>query len=245
VALNDNATLVIGSGNYLTAPVGTDLPDDLLVPTSPWSSVGHTSLEDILSIASEGGEATTIGTLQNKSLRTKYSARTETMTFTLQQFDIPGLKLYYGSNAPVLPNGTVGVPTEPTPTSAAFLAVFVDGENHFAFYAPKAEIYRADDVSFGDTESLAGLPIGVKPMAYGSNTYTYAITPLGASVATGASAGTPGSFTPADSTVPANLAAMASVIATPTSAWTTGQNVVLGDASTAHWDGTAWVSGAA
>jgi hypothetical protein len=245
VALNDNATLVIGSGNYLTAPVGTDLPEDLLVPTSPWSSVGHTSLEDILSIASEGGEATTIGTLQNKSLRTKYSARTETMTFTLQQFDIPGLKLYYGSNAPVLPNGTVGVPTEPTPTSAAFLAVFVDGENHFAFYAPKAEIYRADDVSFGDTESLAGLPIGVKPMAYGSNTYTYAITPLGASVATGASAGTPGSFTPADSTVPANLAAMASVIATPSSAWTTGQNVVLGDASTAHWDGTAWVSGAA
>jgi hypothetical protein len=245
VALNDNATLVIGSGNYLTAPVGTDLPEDLLVPTSPWSTVGHTSLEDILSIASEGGEATTIGTLQNKSLRTKYSARTETMTFTLQQFDVPGLKLYYGSNAPVLPNGTVGVPTEPTPTSAAFLAVFVDGENHFAFYAPKAEIYRADDVSFGDTESLAGLPIGVKPMAFGSNTYTYAITPLGGSVATGASAGTPGSFTPDGSVAPANLAAMASVIATPTSAWTTGQNVVLGDASTAHWDGTAWVSGAA
>jgi hypothetical protein len=207
--------------------------------------VGHTSLEDILSIASEGGEATTIGTLQNKSLRTKYSARTETMTFTLQQFDIPGLKLYYGSNAPVLPNGTVGVPTEPTPTTAAFLAVFVDGENHFAFYAPKAEIYRADDVSFGDTESLAGLPIGVKPMAFGSNTYTYAITPLGGSVATGATAGTPGSFTPTDSVAPANLAAMASVIATPSSAWTTGQNVILGDASTAHWDGDSWESGAA
>jgi hypothetical protein len=245
VALNDNATLVIGSGNYLTAPVGTDLPEDLLVPTSPWSIVGHTSLEDIFSIASEGGEATVIGTLQNKSLRTKYSARTETMTFTLQQFDIPGLKLYYGSNAPVLPNGTVGVPTEPTPTTSAFLAVFVDGENHFAFYAPKAEIYRADDVSFGDTESLAGLPIGVKPMAFGSNSYTYAITPLGASVATGASAGTPGTFTPDGSIVPANLAALASVIATPTSAWTTGQYVTLGDASTAHWDGTAWVSGAA
>ncbi|QBI99380.1 major tail protein [Streptomyces phage Caelum] len=245
MALNDNATLVIGSGNYLTAPVGTDLPDDLLVPTSPWSIVGHTSLEDIFSIASEGGEATVIGTLQNKSLRTKYSARSETMTFTLQQFDVPGLKLYYGSNAPVLPNGTVGVPTEPTPTIAAFLAVFVDGENHFAFYAPRAEIYRSDDVSFGDTESLAGLPIGVKPMAFGSNTYTYAITPLGGSVATGATAGTPGSFTPADSVAPANLAAMASVIATPSSAWTTGQNVVLGDASTAHWDGDSWEAGAA
>jgi hypothetical protein len=245
VALNDNATLVIGSGNYLTAPVGTDLPDDLLVPTSPWSAVGHTSLEDILSISSEGGEATTIGTLQNKSLRTKYSARTETIALTLQQFDIAGLKLYYGSNAPVLANGTVGVPTDPTPTVTAFLAVFVDGENYFAIYAPKAEIYRADDISFGDTESLAGLPIGVKPMAFGSNTYTYAITPLGASVATGATAGTPGSFTPDGSVTPANLAALASVIATPTSAWTTGQYVTLGDASTAHWDGDSWVSGSA
>jgi hypothetical protein len=73
VALNDNATLVIGSGNYLTAPVGTDIPADLLVPTSPWEAVGHTSLEDIFSISSEGGEATVIGSLQNKSLRTKYS----------------------------------------------------------------------------------------------------------------------------------------------------------------------------
>jgi hypothetical protein len=245
VALNDNATLVIGSGNYLTAPVGTDIPEDLLVPTSPWEAVGHTSLEDIFSISSEGGEATVIGTLQNKSLRTKYSARTETMALTLQQFDVAGLKLYYGSNAPILPDGSVGVPADPTPTVAAFLAVFVDGENHFAFYAPKAEIYRADDVSFGDTESLAGQPRGVKPMTNGTNTWTYSITPLGASVATGATAGTPGSFTPSGSLAPANLAAMASVIATPTSAWTTGQSVTLGDASSAYWDGDSWAAGVA
>jgi hypothetical protein len=245
VALNDNATLVIGSGNYLTAPVGTDIPADLLVPTSPWSNVGHTSLEDIFSISSEGGEATVIGSLQNKSLRTKYSARTETMAFTLQQFDVAGLKLYYGSNAPVLTDGSVGVPADPTPTSAAFLAVFIDGENVFAFYAPKAEIYRSDDLSFGDTESLAGLPIGVKPMTYGANSWTYAITPLGSAVATGATAGSPGSFTPSGSSVPANLAALADVIATPSSAWTTGQHVVLGDASKAYWNGTAWVAGQA
>ncbi|MFE7463104.1 hypothetical protein ACFU6R_03230 [Streptomyces sp. NPDC057499] len=179
MALNDAATLVIGSGNYLTAPTGTVIPDDLLSPLSPWEAVGHTSLDEILSITSEGGEATTIGSLQNKSLRTKYSARTETLAFTLQQFDVPGLKLYYGSNAPVLADGTVGVPTDPIPTTCSFLAVFVDGENHFAIYAPKAEIYRSDDLSFGDTESLAGLPLGVKPMPLGSNQWSYAITPLG------------------------------------------------------------------
>lgn len=245
MALNDNATLVIGSGNYLTAPTGTDIPADLLTPLSPWEAVGHTSLEDIFSIASEGGEATVIGSLQNKSLRTKYSARTETMTFTLQQFDAPALKLYYGANAPTLPDGSIGVPTDPVPTNCGFLAVFVDGENHFAFYAPKAEIYRADDVSFGDTESLAGLPLGVKPMSYGGNNWTYSITPLGGPAATGATAGSPGTFTPSGSVAPYDLADLTLVTADPVTAWTTGQSVDLGDGSAAHWSGTAWVLGVA
>lgn len=64
-------------------------------------------------------------------------------------------------------------------------------------------------------------------------------------VATGATAGTPGTFTPSGATTPANLAAMAGKIASPTTAWTTGQRVVLGDASLAHWSGAAWVVGAA
>lgn len=245
MAINDLATLVVGSGNYLTAPVGTAMPADLLTPLSPWQNVGHTSLEDIFGITSEGGEATTIGSLQNKSLRTKYSARTETMTFTLQQFDTAGLKLYFGSNAPILPDGSVGVPTNPEPTQSAFLAVFVDGDNHFAFYAPRAEIYRADDMAISDTESLAGLPIGVKPMVHNTNTWTYAITPLGGVLATGATAGAPGSFTPEGAVVPANLAALAGVIATPTTKWTTGQYVNLGDGSKAYWNTTAWAAGTA
>ncbi len=245
MALNDNATLVVGSGNYLTSPVGTAMPDDLLVPTSPWQNVGHTSLEDVFGITSEGGEATTIGTLQNKSLRTKYSARTETMTFTLQQFDTAGLRLYFGANAPILPDGSVGVPADPVPTQSAFLAIFIDGENHFAFYAPKAEIYRNDDMSISDTESLAGLPLGVKPMTLGTNSWTYAVTPLGGTVATGATAGAPGTYTPAGAVAPVDLSALGAVIATPTSAWAPDQHVVLGDSSKAHWDGSDWVAGSA
>ncbi|QXE37121.1 hypothetical protein KQY30_25785 [Streptomyces sp. GMY02] len=240
--INDAATLVVGSGNYLTAPTGTPMPDDLLVPVSPWQNVGHTSLEDVFGITSEGGEATTIGTLQNKSLRTKYSARTETMTFTLQQLDAAALRLYFGANAPILPDGSVGVPANPQPTQAAFMAIFIDGENHFAFYVPKAEIYRNDDMAIGDTESLAGLPLGVKPMTFGSNSWTYAVTPLGGTVATGATAGIPGSFTPAGAVAPANLAELVSVIATPSTAWTTGQYVILGDSSKASWSGSAWVT---
>lgn len=184
MAINDNATLVIGAGNYFIGEVGEALPADLLNPggvdpeVTTWENIGHTSLEDILSIASEGGEATIIGSLQNKTLRTKYSPRTETMAVVLQQFDEAGLRLYYGDNMEVLTEGALGVPTEPEPTRAAFLAVFTDGDKTFAFYAPLAEIFRNEDLELADTESMAGLPLGVKPLPYQSNKWAYAVTPL-------------------------------------------------------------------
>jgi hypothetical protein len=62
-------------------------------------------------------------------------------------------------------------------------------------------------------------------------------------VATGADAGAPGTFTPTGAPPPQDLAALASVTANPTTAWTTGQFVSLGDGSSATWDGTAWISG--
>jgi hypothetical protein len=58
VALNDNATLVVGTGNYLTAVTGTALPTDLTVPGIAWENVGHTSLDSIFGISSDGGDAT-------------------------------------------------------------------------------------------------------------------------------------------------------------------------------------------
>lgn len=178
MALSDTATLVVGAGNFFTAPTGTAIPADLGSISAPWVNVGHTSLEDIFGVTSEGGEATTLGTLQAKTLRTKYSPRTEKFNFTLQQWDAASLALYFGSNLVSVSAGLKGVPSDPTPTVNAFLAVFVDGTNKFAFYAPKAELFRGDDMSLSDTESLAGLPISVTPVNYSSNTWAYAVTPL-------------------------------------------------------------------
>ena len=179
MAINDNATLLIGSGNFFTAPTGTALPADLLAIPVAWTNVGNTSLADIFSMTSEGGDATNIGTLQNKTLRTTYATRTETIAITLMQFDKASLKLYFGSNAVENIDGTIGVPTNPTPTTCAFLAVFVDRANVFAVYAPKVEILRGDDLSISDTESLASLALAVKPLQYQTNQWAYAITPLG------------------------------------------------------------------
>jgi hypothetical protein len=70
-------------------------------------------------------------------------------------------------------------------------------------------------------------------------------TAWSAIVATGATAGTPGTFTPAGANAPATLAGMTGITATPATAWTTGQHVVLGDLSKAYWNATAWTAGQA
>ena len=179
MALNDNATLVIGAGNYFTAPVGTAAPADLAVVDTPWENIGHTSIEDIMGFDSEGGETTVLGTLQNPSLRTSTSKRTESFTITLQQFDEDSLKLYFGANAETDVDGKwIAVPGKPAPTIVAFLAVYVDGTKIFALYAPKAEIVRGDNLEFADTESLAGMPLRITPVQHGTNTFPYKVTPI-------------------------------------------------------------------
>lgn len=65
--------------------------------------------------------------------------------------------------------------------------------------------------------------------------------------ATGATAGIPGAFTPANSYPPEDFTDLTNgsptVVASPATAWTTGQYVTLSDGSKAHWNGTAWIAG--
>jgi hypothetical protein len=63
--------------------------------------------------------------------------------------------------------------------------------------------------------------------------------------ASGAEAGTPGTFTPDNSYGPESFADLGALTADPITPWTTGQHIVLRDGSLAHWDGTAWVVGSA
>jgi hypothetical protein len=173
MALIDNAVFKVGTGHFYTAPVGTALPANLAVPGAAWTEVGHTSVEDILSASSEGGEATTHRSLQSSALRVTYAARTETWTFNLLQFDTASLRLYFGQNASIDANGNVQVPDNPQPTERAFLIVFRDGHNVMGLYAEKASIFRGDDFSFGDIENLSQLSLAVKPLVVSGKASPY------------------------------------------------------------------------
>lgn len=67
----------------------------------------------------------------------------------------------------------------------------------------------------------------------------------GVVAAAGAQAGAPGYFTPTGATVPANLAGLAAVAATPAAAWAAGQYVITADLLAANWTGAAWAAGKA
>jgi hypothetical protein len=68
---------------------------------------------------------------------------------------------------------------------------------------------------------------------------------FGAVAATGATAGAPGFYTPSGAAIPANLAALTGITASPTTAWTVGQYVITADLLAAHWSSSAWVAGKA
>jgi hypothetical protein len=97
------------------------------------------------------------------------------------------------------------------------------------------------------------LPCSRKPqILFGNTTASEAVppnTPVTPIQATGANevVGLVGTWTPAGAVAPATLVACnaAVVNVVPTTAWSTDSFMTLGDASTAHWDGAAWVIGTA
>ena len=62
---------------------------------------------------------------------------------------------------------------------------------------------------------------------------------------TTANAGKPGYYGPSGASNPANLAAMSTITAIPSTAWTTGQFVNVADGTRAHYTGSAWAAGVA
>ena len=164
MATNDNATLKVGTAHFYTAPVGTARPATVTLLKAPpvaWKEMGNTSLDNIIALTSEGGTVTTLGSLQNKSLRQTVEARVESFGIQLLEWSSDSLKLYYGANSVIAADGAVEVPSEPAPTETAFLVVMQDGANVAGFYAEKSSIFRSDDIAIADSNSLAQLPIKV------------------------------------------------------------------------------------
>lgn len=92
-------------------------------------------------------------------------------------------------------------------------------------------------------------PLIRKPdIEFGDATTSEIVTGSAGTPSTGATAGSPGAWTPTGSTAPADADAAdaAGIVASPATAWTSGQYVqgsTAGVAGEMYWDGDDWVSG--
>jgi hypothetical protein len=253
MALDPNEVSVAPTGQLLLAPEGTAPPADLTAPwPAAWVDMGYLS-EDALTMGSSA-DATEIMAWQSDYPVWSNVRISSTVAFQLMQWNGFNLEFAFGGGV-YTPDAANGFWTYQAPPSAAFEVralglETIDGTKVRRVVWHRVKMSDRGDVVFrGDEASL--LDLTVQLLDNGANPPWAMIAPLPVPVprATGANAGNPGTFTPAGSRVPADLAEMNAappVVASPAAAWGSGEHVVLADASDAYWDGTApWMTGQA
>lgn len=257
-----NEQPIVGAyGDIYTAPVGTAIPADIDTPGTPWVKLGMIS-EDGAAWKPPEEETSDI-----KIWQSPYPARIVTtglsssMSFALDGWDRVTVPFALGGGTFTDVSGPPAsvVFHPPGPGESVSRAIFLkvlDGDVKLGLYFAKGRVTGRDDTTFKPDEAALlnvefGLEVYVKSDGSVEDPYNLVFDQAtfpgggGSVAATGATAGTPGAFTPSGATPPANLAALqaGSVVASPASAWTTGQYVLLGDNAHAHWSSSAWVTG--
>jgi len=242
---------IVGAyGDVYTAPVGTAPPTDPNNVAVPWIKLGLIS-EDGAAWTPPAEETTDIKSWQSMyPVRIVTTGLTTSVKFSLMEWDRDTVPFAMGGGY-FEDTATSTIFHPPAAGEAAERALFIkvlDDPVAMGIYYPKGRVSSREDTSFKkDEAALLGVTfaiVGDMTLEPYNLIFDPATFPAGIP-ATGAVAGTPGSFTPAGASAPANLAAMTGITATPATAWTTGQYVNLADNSKASWSGTAWQAGAA
>ena len=183
MALNDSAVMIPGQGFIHLAPVATPEPDDYVNPASPWENLGHTSIEDNVTITRDGGDSEIKGTWQNPNLRERREPVNFIVNFTAHQFDDTVLGLYFGGGDDTVA-GRFGVTTTTGATERAMMIRIVDGGQSVGLYVPKVSITSEDDAE-ADVEELFGFPLKATVLQVtGSNLIDFVSPNLGTGGAT-------------------------------------------------------------
>ena len=157
MALDDAAVIIPGTGYVYTAPVGTAAPTDFENPESPWEDLGHTSIEDGLTITKDGGDSNILGTWRNPSLRDRRDPVNFAITIHLLQLTNETLAFYFGGGDTSV-DGVFGVNLITQPQERAMFIRIVDGEVSAPLYVPRVSLASDDDVEV-DVENFLAFPV--------------------------------------------------------------------------------------
>lgn len=255
MAVMTNDQPIVGAyGDAYTAPPGTDIPSDIDAPGAEWTLLGMIS-EDGASWTPPAEETEDIKIWQSPyPARTVTTGLTSSLSFALDGWDRTTIPFALGGGTFEDVGSTV-VYHPPGPGQSEAKAIFLkvlDGDVKMGVYFRKGRVISRDDTNFKpDEAALLNVEFGLlaesgqDPYNLVFDSASFPANGGGPVAATGATAGTPGTWTPSGSTAPANLSAVTSagIIANPATAWTIGQYVATADTQHCHWDGAAWASG--
>ena len=251
----DPTEVLVGTANDVglwIAPEGTACPPAGAPFTDPWKPLGYASDDGPTLSGDTTSEALT--PWQSRTpIRTIITERKQTVQFVLWQLNQYTLGLYFDADVPE-PGEDGAIEFDVRSDAPSHIhAIAIDGKDGEAQFRVSYKRATLDSVGDLQLQKGAAVPLDVTLSALDDSGVLCSVyvkpgsASEGAVAATGATSGTPGAFTPAGASVPANLAALqgASIAASPSTAWATGESVKLGDASDAHWDASAWVAGVA
>lgn len=154
--------------NSKLEPATVTVASDVATAPNGWTSIGHTSRNDLPEFGFDGGDTEVRGTWQNESLREVVTEPiADYLTLFLAEFDTESFELYYGRNASKTP-GVFGVSGgTQVPVETALFIIIVDGDTKIGFYAPKASVRRDDSVQLA-VDEFATLPVRATFLKYGS-----------------------------------------------------------------------------
>lgn len=255
--IQTNTQPIIGAnGDIFTAPVGTAPLSmaDWDSPPAPWQILGMVSDDGVSWTPPE--EATSdIGIWQSLyPARVVTTGLSSSMAFALDGWDRVTIPFALGGGT-FDETGDSVIFHPPKAGESVSKAIFVkvmDGDIRLGLYFPKGRVTGRDDTVFKkDEAALLNVTFSLEgSTAY--EPYQLIFDPDtfpdvgGSAPASGATAGIPGVWTPPGSVAPSTLGGMTGITASPTTAWTTGQHVVLsGGGGNVFWDLDSWETGTA
>lgn len=175
MALNDNAVVLPAVGYIYVAAVDTASPTpaaieafDPAVGLVGWTQLGHTSRDDLPVFGFDGGDAETLGSWQNASLRrVTTEVAQDFVTFNALQLDEQILSYYYGVSNPGSTVGKFDVTASTGGIETALVIVVVDGDATVGFHASKVSMGREDSIELAIDEFVA-VPLRASILQSGS-----------------------------------------------------------------------------
>jgi hypothetical protein len=161
MAFNAAATTIPGKGTVLVAAPDTAPPTDFLTldPTSGgaagpivgatgWSSFGHTSRDNNVTLSKDGGDVTSVGSWWDEVIRSTRAATNWTATINSIQIDAQTLGLAFGGGTLDTVKGSYAVGDIVPQNKALFILVVDNTGQRLGLYIPNTSVSIGDAPEF-------------------------------------------------------------------------------------------------